>query len=107
MIYLACPYTHSDPEVRRRRFDAVNRLAGRLILAGEIVYSPISHSHAITETGLPVTWDFWEKQSLAMLSVCDTLVVYCIDGWEQSIGVRAEIDAAEKAGKPVVLYHPE
>ena len=88
MIYLACPYTHDDAEVRRQRFEAVNRLAARLIREGNIVYSPISHSHAITETGmLPPNWEFWEKQSLAMLAVCDTLLVYCLDGWDTSVGM--------------------
>jgi hypothetical protein len=107
ILYLACPYTHADPEVRRLRAALVNRLAGELIAGGLVVYSPISHSHAITEAGLPVEWDFWARQSLAMLAVCRGVLVYCLEGFEQSVGLRAEIEAATAAGKPVQYFYPE
>lgn len=108
ITYLACPYTHADPAVVRRRLDAVNRLAARLIAAGEIVYSPISHSHLLTEAaGLPIDWAFWSAHSLAMLGACDRLLVYCLDGWECSIGVQAEVARAVADGKPVHYHLPE
>jgi hypothetical protein len=107
ITYLACPYTHPDPSVRRARFDAVTRLAARLIQGGEVIYAPICHSHPITETGLPMAWDFWRDQSLAMLAVCDQVLVYCLDGWEHSVGVMAEIAAATQAGKRVRYHYPE
>ena len=53
MIYLASPYTHHDPEVRLERYRAVCRAAAGLIRQGRVVFSPIAHSHAITEHGLP------------------------------------------------------
>lgn len=107
IIYIACPYSDPDPNVRRRRFAEVNLLAARLIREGEVVYSPISHSHPITETGLANDWSFWQRQDLAMLKVCSSLLVYCLPGWDLSTGVRAEIDAANKADMPVVFHMPE
>ena len=108
IIYLACPYTHCDPSVRQQRAEQVTRLAARLIAEGAIVYSPVSHSHAITVVGrLPVDWDFWARQSLAMLAVCDRVLVYCLEGFERSVGVQAEIEAARAAGKPVKYLYPE
>ena len=107
MIYLACPYTHADPAIRRQRFDDVNRLAARLVVEGELVFSPISHSHAITEAGAPMDWEFWQRFDLWMLARCDSLLVYCLDGWDVSVGVRAEVQAAKAAGKPVRFHLPE
>jgi hypothetical protein len=53
-IYLACPYTHKDPKVVDMRFETVTKVAGRLLLDGHIVYSPITHCHTIAmETLLP------------------------------------------------------
>lgn len=107
VTYLACPYSHDNPAVLRDRFEAVTKLAARLIRSGKHIYSPISHSHAITETGLPCGWEFWASLSLAMLGVCDDVLVYCIDGWDRSVGVRAEVMAAEASGKPVRYLMPE
>lgn len=36
-IYLAVPYTHPDPKVRRARFEAVTRAAGELMKRGHVV----------------------------------------------------------------------
>ena len=107
IVYLACPYTHDDPAVRRARFEAVNRLAARLIAAGVVVYSPISFSHPICETGVDVAWEFWAEHDLAFLAVCDSMLVYCLDGWDRSVGIRAEIEACARMGKPVKYHLPE
>jgi hypothetical protein len=107
ILYLACPYTHPDPAVRRERADKVNRFAAGLIRDGHVVFSPISHSHAITETGLPADWAFWKVQSLALLEVCERVLVLCLDGWDASAGVLAEIEAAERMGKTVGFHIPE
>jgi hypothetical protein len=47
--YLACPYSHQDSWRRIARFRAANKAAAELLLAGVNVYSPISHSHPLTE----------------------------------------------------------
>ena len=102
MIYLAVPYSHPSPLVRHNRFEAVNRFAATLMQQGEGVFSPISHSHPIedhfTETK---SWDFWQKQDLPILKVCKAVLVLCLDGWEQSVGVAGEVSEAEKLGIPV------
>lgn len=49
LTYLACPYSHPDRDVRQRRFDQVNAAAAWLILNEQMVFSPISHSHPISE----------------------------------------------------------
>jgi len=107
ITYIACPYTDADPNVRAARFEAVTRFAAKLIAAGEVVYSPISHSHAITRTGLPIEWEFWRRQDLTLLRASSGLLVYCLDGWQTSTGVQAEIEAAEEWGIPIRYCQPE
>ena len=68
---------------------------------GEMVYSPIAHSHCIARFGLPVDWGFWEAHSRAMLSRCDSVAVLQLDGWDRSVGVRREIEIATTMGIPV------
>jgi hypothetical protein len=104
MIYLASPYSHPDPEVRQARHDAACRCAARLMAGGQVVFSPIAHSHAIAAFLPPVlcmSWGFWKSQDFPLLEKADTLLVLRLDGWEQSVGVAAEIARARELGIPV------
>lgn len=99
MIYLASPYSHPDPAIRQARFEAACRYAAVLMLDGEIVYSPIAHSHPIAcLCDLPKDWGYWERSCRAMIGACDILLVLRLDGWEASVGVNAEIDIAMSLG---------
>jgi nucleoside 2-deoxyribosyltransferase len=101
MIYLASPYSHPDPMVREQRFLAACRATVTLIRAGEVVFSPIVHSHALVEFELPTAWSFWERIDRAHMERCDEVVVLMLDGWAQSVGVREELRIARELGKPV------
>jgi len=101
MIYLASPYSHYDPAVREQRYLDVCRTAVALIKMGHAVFSPIAHSHALVEHGLPVDWSFWEKHDCHHLNHCDEVVVLMLDGWEASVGVREEVRIAKEMNKPV------
>ncbi|WP_051676877.1 DUF1937 family protein [Maridesulfovibrio frigidus] len=106
-IYLACPYTHPDPEVRTNRYEAVNIAAARLITAGYIVYSPISHSHGITNTGLPMDWTFWKRIDQEFIRWADQLWILKLEGWEESHGIGAELEFAASEFKVVRFVSPE
>jgi nucleoside 2-deoxyribosyltransferase len=101
MIYLASPYTHVDPAIRQQRFEAACRAAAALICRGQTVFSPIAHSHAICAFGVPLDWRFWERLDRRYLEACDEMVVLMLDGWRESVGVKAEIAIARELGKPV------
>ena len=103
MIYLASPFTHPDPAVRQRRFEAACRAAAALIAQGKTVFSPIAHSFGICAFGIPHDWAFWQRHDRRYLDVCDEVVVLMLDGWRESVGVQAEISAARELGKPVTF----
>ncbi len=102
LTYLAAPYSSPDRAIRLRRFEAANRAAAMLMARGDLVFSPISHTHPIAEAGdLPLGWDFWERYDRAMLDACCRLVVLKLAGWQESTGVQAEIGIAAELGLPV------
>ncbi len=102
-LYLACPYTHPDKRVRQYRFDMVTVTAGRLMREGLMVFSPISKTHPIAEKcGLPGDWEYWEKYDTIAIAHCKELWVLTLDGWEDSIGVKAETKIAEQLNKPII-----
>ena len=75
---------------------------------GELVFSPISHTHPIAEAGgLPLGWDFWERYDRAMLDACRRVVVLMLNGWRESVGIQAEIGLAWRMGLPVEYMEPE
>jgi len=106
MIYLASPYSHPDPQVKRDRFEAACRIAADLMNAGEIVFSPIAHTHPIAIAGeLPGDWQYWERYDREILEMIAAaggrLVVAMLDGWETSKGIAAECEIARGLGMGV------
>ncbi|MBF0235243.1 MAG: DUF1937 family protein, partial [Desulfamplus sp.] len=101
-IYLAIPYSHESPEIRVTRYQAANRKAAELMKAGNIVFSPISHSHPIAnQECLPLDAGYWQTMNESFIDWSDIVVVYRLAGGQHSRGVQAEIDYATKTGKPV------
>lgn len=107
LIYLAVPYTHPDPAVREQRFEAANLAAAVLMTDGHLVFSPISHTHLmVIKYRLPVGFGFYQRWSRLFLSMSSRLIVLRVDGWQQSVGVKAEITFMKTAGKPVEYLDP-
>ena len=115
LIYLASPYTvhgdHSEEmhkELREKRFRRVCRKAAELMQYGHQVFCPIAHSHPIEVHGMEERegHDFWLKQDFAVLRHADAMYIYCIEGWKQSRGIKAEIEFADAHQIPITLLHP-
>lgn len=105
-IYLASPYSNPKREVKIARFRQAAKAAGILIEAGHICFSPICHSHPIAEEhGLPGGWEFWHQFDISMIKWCDILIVLCLEGFDKSEGVKAEIALAQQLGRPVFYWH--
>lgn len=106
-IYLASPYSHKSEEVKHKRFLIINKYAAKLMREGNIVFSPISHSHPIAiDHKLPGDWEYWQKSCEAFVSVCKSMVVLKLDGWEVSTGVQAEIKLAQELNIPITYIEP-
>ena len=107
MIYLASPYSDPDPQVRQYRYETVTKVASDLMRDGYHVYSPITHSHPIAlDGGLPTGWDYWEPYDQKMLSICTSVHVLQLTGWDISVGIAAEIELAEQMQIPVTFIDP-
>ena len=102
LIYLASPYSHPDKKIMRKRYEHALRCTAFIMSNGVLVFSPIVHSHPISEKyNLPCGWDFWERFDTRLISASDQVWVLKLDGWRTSVGVQAEIKIAEKADKPI------
>ena len=101
MIYLASPSSHPEPIVEETRFQWAAWAAAKLIELGHLVFAPIPHSHPITRYGGNGSWEYWAEFDKHMLGACDELWVLCLDGWDTSVGVAAEVKWAKAAGMKI------
>lgn len=102
LIYLASPYSHEDKAVEAARFESVCKVAAALMREGQMVFSPIAHTHPIALAGdLPRGFDYYAAYDELMISRCDELYVLMLDGWRESVGVTAEVEIARRLGKRV------
>ena len=108
LIYLASPYSHANAAIRHSRFETVCAVAAKMMQAGLCIFSPIAHTHPIACAGqLPTGWEFWRKYDHVMLSACARLYVLMMPGWQQSVGVKGEIEIMQELGKPIEYIDPE
>ena len=102
MLYLASPYSAPIPAMSRRRFEIVCECAGFLMAGGLHVFSPIAHSHPIAiSCNLGLGWDYWAEFDRKMIEMCDQFAVLMLPAWEDSVGVRAEIQIARELGRVI------
>ena len=105
--YLASPYTHPDPEIRLKRYEASCKAAAKLMKKGYAIFAPIAHSHPIeAHFDKPEGFDFWMAQDLPILQGADRLIVLTLPGWKKSKGVAREIQEAEEIGMPIEYVKP-
>lgn len=100
LIYLASPYSHPDKSIRKERYEQVTKVGARLIMEGYHIFGPITESHNYQRVNSSVghKWDFWKEHDELMMERCDEMWVLCLEGWEQSLGVQAEIKYAKYIG---------
>ena len=110
-VYLAVPYSHESDGVREFRFRKVTEAAFCLLERGYHVFSPITMGRPMTifPSGKPMEgmireFSFWKGQDFSFLRYwAEMLAVLPLQGWEESEGVRAEIEEARRLGLPVCL----
>lgn len=100
--YLATPYTHTNPAVVQARVDETMRYAHALLAAGITVFSPILHCHHLALShAMPTDAQFWWNYNKRHLEIFRRVIACQIDGWQQSRGMKMEIDWAQANGVDV------
>lgn len=108
LIYLAIPYTYNPDE----SFDIANEVAAILMTDGDIVFSPVSHSHKIADylpEKMRFSQTFWMNQDLPILNKCDELYLVKIGKngnklINESKGCQSEIKCAIENNIPIKYF---
>lgn len=95
--YIMSPYSGTDLQ-RQARFEAVARFCiwlhtNPLNGTHYLPFSPIVHNHALAELHeLPSTIDYWWPHNKGMIAALRRVIILCIDGYRESIGMSKEFD---------------
>lgn len=107
LIYIGSPYSHPDPDKVKKNFDLVSNLAAKMCSEGHVAFSPITYGHTLLGfQKMPSDWEFWKNFCLSFLKKSDQLLVYKIEGWENSKGLKEEIEYADANGIHVIYIDP-
>lgn len=108
LIYVGTPYSKYVDGIDAAFVEAA-KLTARLMRKGLKVYSPIAHTHPLAMYGKidPMDHSIWLPFDGAMMDKADAMIVAMMFGWEDSKGVRHEIDVFTAAGKPVFFLNPD
>ncbi len=101
MIYLAAPYSHPNENIKAERMRRFYEIDANLNKAGYFTVSPLHKVETCKQGGLADDWNFWSEYSYKLLAICDAMMVITLDGWEQSVGLQAEIEYCNKNKIPV------
>ncbi|WP_271079173.1 DUF1937 family protein [Aurantiacibacter sp. MUD61] len=111
IIYLGGPYTHSDQAVKVDRYEKVTKAAAHLIEKKLIVYSPLTMTHPIdvimAGEGETLGSDYWVAFDEAFMEHCCGMIVLQLPGWDQSSGVKREVEFFQDKGLPVIFLQPQ
>jgi nucleoside 2-deoxyribosyltransferase len=107
LYYLASPYTHDDPKIRKQRAEEATVAAVTLLKHDIFVFAPIPYNEPWEKYNVPGHWDFWADFDKAFVSRMDGIIVLQIDGWDKSRGVKFEIEYAQEHDIPVFYLTPE
>ena len=105
--YLASPYSRY-PGGPEEAFREVCKAAAWFTRIGLPVFCPIAMTHPIAVHGGmdPMDCEAWLKVDRPFMDAACGLIVCRMEGWQESVGVRHEIDVFLAAGKPVLYYDP-
>jgi hypothetical protein len=107
LIYLACPFRHTDPLTQRKRCAAVHYTAAQIFLEGKHVISHHTHNEPLIDIiDDAVPGEHWMQFDLAILAHCKLLYVLAMEGWELSKGVAREIAFAKERGIAIQMIAP-
>ena len=104
LIFISSPYSHPDDKIREDNYLKVAKFTSQLIREGAIAFSPILYGHTAVsfKPDMPTDWNFWKEFCYTFLSKCDKMIVYKMDGWDRSKGVKEEIEYAKELGIQII-----
>ncbi len=107
LVYLATPYAKFPGGLHAAIVQAC-MLTAQLIKKDINAYSPIAHTHPVALHGNldPHDYSLWLPYDNLMLFKSNSLFVAEMTGWEESKGIKYEVEFFFKSRKPIYGLNP-
>lgn len=107
IIFISSPYSNPDDNIREENFAMVSQYVAELNSKGKTAFSPITYGHTLLNfREMPTDWEFWKEFCVTFLEKCEKMIVYKLPGWEESRGVKEEIEIAKELGVKITYKKP-
>lgn len=106
LMYLASPYSSNgkvSKKVAAKRKEKTLFFTDVLLSHGIWVFSPIVYGASFEDNGYHHENMWWMRRDFEFFKRCDCMGVYCLDGWEESPGVKQEMGWALTINKPLFM----
>ena len=105
-IFISMPYTHPDEEIMRERANIARKYSADIVdKMGLSLVCPVLIGIDYISSGVDIqmTHQEWLDFSLLYMKGCDEVWILCIEGYDLSNGVKAEIQYADELEIPVIF----
>lgn len=100
-IFVAGPFNGTEDE-KEFRVKTISQYCVALFNEGFSPISPLLMGLSFAKYGdLPTDTETWKVFSETLLKGCDEVHVLCIDGWENSSGIKIETNKANELEIPI------
>ena len=101
-ILIVSPYNDPSEKVKEMRVKLTGLYCCKLFGKGHAPISTLLIGLSFASFGaLPTDTDTWANFSIEMVKGCDEVHVLTLPGWEESKGVKIEIETAERLNIPI------
>lgn len=106
LTYVASPYSNPVNKIKEMRYVAVTKFMAEGLKQGHLLFGSITYCHQMAQLGqMPTDAAYWQAFNHKWLDRCDNLLIYGIDGWNESLGVTEEVQyMVETLNKPCYLW---
>lgn len=101
LIYIAAPYYDPNSSVTLKRMERIYGMMHHYIVNDKHPITPLSMHEIVARYDLNGTYEFWDRYCLNILKRCDEMHVLCLEGWDKSRGVAAEIQFCKDNNIPI------
>ena len=94
-IFVAGPFNDKSEDIKNFRIKSISEYCVKLFNKGDSPISALLMGLSFAKFGnLSTDTETWTTFSETLLKGCDEMHVLCVDGWDKSTGVLAEIELA-------------